>query len=104
MYGYLEDGFDAAKAVQAGLQPSGCAIAGLAAIDCDRERVDNQLLASGSADNTIRVWHLATGKLMDILTGHSEPVRSVAFSPNDQILASGGEDRTIKIWGLGTGD
>nr|WP_293285428.1 WD40 repeat domain-containing protein [Microcoleus sp. PH2017_40_RAT_O_B] len=32
------------------------------------------------------------------LTGHSEPLYSVAISPDGQTLFSGGSDETIKIW------
>ncbi|MFM6502446.1 MAG: protein kinase domain-containing protein [Dolichospermum sp.] len=34
------------------------------------------------------------------ITGHSNSVRSVAYSPDGQTLASGSEDKTIKIWRL----
>ncbi|MFM2061815.1 MAG: hypothetical protein RLZZ507_1485 [Cyanobacteriota bacterium] len=32
------------------------------------------------------------------LIGHQEPVRSVAFSPDNQIIASASDDGTIKLW------
>ena len=38
------------------------------------------------------------------LTGHSDYVRSVAFSPDGQILVSGSKDKTIKIWRLDDGE
>jgi WD40 repeat protein len=37
------------------------------------------------------------------LKGHTEPVRSVAFSPDGKTVASGSEDRTIKLWEVATG-
>ncbi|MGK7900204.1 MAG: trypsin-like peptidase domain-containing protein, partial [Hormoscilla sp.] len=41
--------------------------------------------------------------LANTLTGHSNWVGSVAFSPDGQLLASGGPDKTIKIWNLRSG-
>ncbi len=60
---------------------------------------DGQTLASGSEDDTIKLWSLKTGDLLHTLTGHTDAVLSVAFSPDGQTLASGSEDSTIKIWG-----
>ena len=66
------------------------------------------LLASGSGDNTVKLWDLATalatGKEMRTLTGHTSYVDSVAFSPDDTLLASGSHDKTIAIWDVATGD
>ncbi|MBE9198097.1 serine/threonine protein kinase [Nodularia sp. LEGE 06071] len=53
-----------------------------------------------------RVIHLlsaSTGKLIRTLSGHSDCVRSVAFSRDGQFLASGSFDKTIKLWNVSTG-
>ncbi|WP_017715532.1 serine/threonine-protein kinase [Kamptonema formosum] len=65
---------------------------------------DGRWLASGSDDNTIKIWSAATGDLQRTLTGHSNSVISVAFSPDGRWLASGSDDNTIKIWSAATGD
>ncbi|CAI7635358.1 unnamed protein product [Penicillium manginii] len=64
---------------------------------------DGQLLASGSSDKTVCIWHALTGALRQTLEGHSDAVQSVAFSPDGQLLVSGSGDKTIRIWELATG-
>jgi WD40 repeat protein len=59
-------------------------------------------LASGSKDNTIKVWALDTGMLMLKLRGHDDAILSVSYSPHGDYLASGSADNTIKIWDLST--
>ncbi|PQE08310.1 Vegetative incompatibility HET-E-1 protein [Rutstroemia sp. NJR-2017a BVV2] len=60
---------------------------------------DGKLLASGSHDQTIRLWDI-TGNLSRILEGHPGWIRSVAFSPNSKLLASGSNDLTSRVWDL----
>ena len=64
---------------------------------------DGKLVASGSDDNTIKIWDAATGKPKHTLTGHDDWVGSVAFSPDGKLVASGSGDNTIKIWDATTG-
>ena len=59
---------------------------------------DGQMLASGSWDQTVRVWDVETEQLLHALTGHTHHVTSVAFSPDGQTLASGSWDGTIRLW------
>jgi WD40 repeat protein len=56
------------------------------------------LLASGSGDMTIRLWNTATGTLQLTIEGHSNWVRSVAFSTDGRLLASGSGDKIIRLW------
>ncbi len=64
---------------------------------------NGQTLASGSDDNTIKLWNVRTGNLLQTLASHSSWVYSVAYSPNGQTLASGSKDGTIKLWNVKTG-
>ncbi|BAY30168.1 WD-40 repeat-containing protein [Nostoc carneum NIES-2107] len=58
---------------------------------------DGQLLASGSTDQTVKVWR-TDGTLLQTLRGHSNAVTSLSFSPDGQTLASASLDKTVKIW------
>jgi len=65
---------------------------------------DGQQLASGSGDNTVKIWDAASGECVKTLKGHSGWVRSVTFSPDGQQLASGSGDNTVKIWDAASGE
>ena len=54
-------------------------------------------LASGSG-NIIDIWNTTTGELDDLLGGHTNLVRSVAFSHNGRFIVSGASDKTVRIW------
>jgi WD40 repeat protein len=61
---------------------------------------DGLFLASGSTDQTVRIWDLLTGQEIRTLVGHTDWVTSVAFRPDGRRLASSSHDGTIKIWDL----
>ena len=64
---------------------------------------DRPIIASASADTTIKLWDPKTAQEICTLSGHTDAVISLATSPNGQILASGSADTTIKLWDLRTG-
>jgi WD40 repeat protein len=64
---------------------------------------DGRRLATGSSDNTVRVWDAETGKVLLTLRGHDESVRSVAWSPDGKRLATGNAGHTAKVWDPETG-
>jgi WD40 repeat protein/adenylylsulfate kinase-like enzyme len=64
---------------------------------------NGKLLATGSFDNTVKLWDTSTGKEIKTLTGHTNSVYAVSFSPNGKLLATGSRDNTVKLWDTTTG-
>ncbi len=56
-------------------------------------------IASGSVDNTVKIWS-PEGELLQNIEGHNDSVLAIAFSPDEKMLATAGVDRVIKIWTL----
>jgi WD40 repeat protein len=64
---------------------------------------DGQTIASGSDDNTIKLWRVSDGTEILTLTRHTYAVFSVAYSPDGQTLAFGSSNNTIKLWRVSDG-
>lgn len=59
------------------------------------------VVCAGSLDSfEIYMWSVQTGKLLDILSGHTAPVSGLAFSPTGNQLASSSWDRSVRLWGI----
>lgn len=62
-----------------------------------------QWLAAGDGRGYVRVWDLATKKLVGVKRLHSGWVRSLAFSPLGDLLGSCGDDGKVILWDLRSG-
>ena len=58
---------------------------------------------SGSADRTIRLWDVKTGKSLRVFEGVTAAVKSVVFAPSGKQALSGGEDGSVVLWDVETG-
>ncbi len=65
---------------------------------------DGKWVATGSNDNTAKIWNTETGETTMTLEGHSHHISTIAFSPDGTRLATGSEDNKAKIWDLKTGE
>ncbi len=72
-------------------------------INCAVFGPDHRWLASGGADNTIRLWDVDSGHELRALIGHKNWIKSLAVSRNGELLASGSNDRTVKVWNVSSG-
>jgi WD40 repeat protein len=59
---------------------------------------DGKRLVTGGTDRTVRLWDVASGKLLQTLTGHSMTVTGVAFLEDGKRIASSSLDHTIRLW------
>jgi WD40 repeat protein len=59
--------------------------------------LDRNFILSGSEDGKIYVWHMETGALIEVLSGHGEgTVNAVAWNSNHPpLFASAGDDHTV---------
>ncbi len=79
---------------------------------------NGEIFASGSADNTVKIWQLSRNfsqkrsqkssqntsiKLLHTLKGHTAHLLFVQFSPDGEMLATASSDMTIRLWDTATG-
>ena len=53
---------------------------------------------TASKDATARIWNVETGEMLTLLTGHSNSVNSVTFSPNGRRVLTNSSDKTMRLW------
>mgnify|MGYP001160726528 CR=1 FL=1 len=58
----------------------------------------SHLVASGGNDGNSVLWQLDTLQSIATLTGHTDAIYGIAFSPDGKLLATGSWDTTIKLW------
>ncbi len=58
---------------------------------------------SASADHTLKLWNIRTGKEIRTFTGHKDIVSSLSISPDGRTAISGSHDNTVKLWDLHNG-
>ena len=70
---------------------------------CVNFNPQSSLIASGSFDQSVRIWEVKTGKLVKTIEAHDQPVTSVHFIRDGSIIVSGSHDGSCKIWDTASG-
>jgi WD40 repeat protein len=65
---------------------------------------DGKRVVSAPGDRTARLWDAESGKIVQTLKGHLDPITDVVFSPDSQQLASTSFDKTVRLWDAGSGE
>jgi len=61
---------------------------------------DGTTLAWSLADNTIQLVRVSDQKVLHTLTGHTDVVTKLRFTPDGNLLVSASHDRWVRIWDL----
>lgn len=72
-------------------------------ITCVAISSNEDILISGSKDNSLKVWNIESGSCLCTLKGHTAPVCAIDISPNNRYVISGSYDNSIRLWELETG-
>ncbi|KAI9168631.1 hypothetical protein H9P43_008004 [Blastocladiella emersonii ATCC 22665] len=65
---------------------------------CTFVGADGQLIASGSSDNTARLWHTESGTQAAILHGHTSRIWDLVADPLGHTVATASGDGSIRLW------
>jgi len=63
--------------------------------------ISDNVLLSGSLDNTIRIWNIEKGTSTKFRNGHSSSVNTLALNPSENVIISCSKDM-IKVWDKAT--
>jgi WD40 repeat protein len=61
---------------------------------------DGRYMATTGSDGPVKLWDVATGKVVRSLNGHTAPVADVVYSPDHRRLVSTSYDNTLRVWDL----
>lgn len=64
---------------------------------------DGERLITGSMDNSVRIWEVATGTQISIFNEHAQRIVSAAFVGDGENAISADADGSVNVWQIGTG-
>ncbi len=64
---------------------------------------DERLLVTGDQEGVIKLWDVATGRLIRDLDRHKDAINLLGFTPDGRLLISASSDTTLGVWDVVTG-
>lgn len=64
---------------------------------------DNEIVAVGTSDNTIKIFDLYSHEELQAFEAHANSVFTLQFTPDEQYLLSAGRDAHLKVWDVKAG-
>ena len=61
---------------------------------------DGKSLATAGDDKKVKVWDIASSRLVREMKGHTDVITAVAWSADSATLTSAGHDGTVRQWNL----
>jgi WD40 repeat protein len=59
---------------------------------------DSRYILAGTDDGLLRIWDVATWRILDTIKAHDGSIRAIAFSPDGKLMATASHDWSVKIW------
>ena len=59
---------------------------------------DGSRIVTASTDKTASIWDVASAKVIAVLRGHENVVRSATFGPDGSRIVTASDDTTAHIW------
>ena len=59
---------------------------------------NGKYVATGGTEGIVRLWELESFTMVSEVSGHSNTINSLQWTPDDKQIVSGGEDGSIFLW------
>jgi WD40 repeat protein len=63
---------------------------------------DGRFIGAGGYDKQVRIFDSETLECMQVCSGHSGPINSLAWSDDSSLLVSASNDKTCRVWNITT--
>ena len=65
---------------------------------------DDQRVATGDAEGSLRIWDANSGELLQDIRAHSMTVNDIAFSPDGKRVVTVSDGKSVKVWNAQNGE
>ncbi|RUP43652.1 WD40-repeat-containing domain protein [Jimgerdemannia flammicorona] len=65
-------------------------------------RADGKLVVAGDATGLVQLFDINSRAILRTMRGHTHPVHTTKFSPNNTHILSTSDDKTVRIWDIPT--